>query len=64
MIDLVDDDGSGCIEFKEFLSIIEMNDSSGGNSALKEKTAKINQFFKDMSNGKFGSKGLSFNLIV
>ena len=45
MIDLVDDDHSGCIEFKEFLTIIEMSDSSKGSSngsSIYDKTAKIN----------------------
>ena len=44
MIDLVDEDGSGMIEFGEFLSIIKNSDGS-------EKTAKINKFFKDMTSG-------------
>jgi Ca2+-binding EF-hand superfamily protein len=44
MIDLVDEDGSGKIEFGEFLSIIKNSDSN-------EKTAKINKFFKDLTNG-------------
>ena len=38
MIATVDDDGSGMIEFPEFLSIIKNSD---GNL----KTAKINEFF-------------------
>mmetsp|Transcript_8515 Transcript_8515/g.14347 ORF Transcript_8515/g.14347 Transcript_8515/m.14347 type:complete len:243 (-) Transcript_8515:53-781(-) len=57
MIEDVDEDGSGMIEFEEFLLIIK-------NSDANEKTAKINQFFKDMSNGKLGNKDLSFNIIV
>ena len=65
MINLVDDDGSGQIEFKEFLTIIEMSsDNAEGHESIKEKIGKINQFFKDMSNGKFGDEGLSFPLIV
>lgn len=44
MIELVDQDGSGQIEFPEFLSIIKNSDGS-------EKTAKINKFFKDMTSG-------------
>jgi hypothetical protein len=44
MIDLVDEDGSGMIEFTEFLGIIKNSDGS-------EKTAKINKFFKDMTSG-------------
>ena len=57
MIDMVDDDGSGMIEFSEFLGIIKNSDGN-------EKTAKINTFFKDMTSGKLKSEGLSFNLLV
>ena len=42
MIDLVDEDGSGMIEFNEFLSIIQ---DSGEN----EKTKQIRDFFKDLA---------------
>ena len=59
MIDEVDEDGSGMIEFDEFLLIIK-NSNTKGNS----KTAKINKFFKDVSNNVLGSKDLSFNIIV
>lgn len=44
MIDSVDEDHSGQIEFPEFLGIIKNSDGS-------EKTAKINKFFKDMTSG-------------
>lgn len=58
MIKLVDDDGSGMIEFQEFLGIIK-------NADANEKTAQINQFFKDMTSGKLsGGEDLSFNLLV
>ena len=56
----VDTDGSGEIEFDEFLLIIK-------NSSTKEKDSKINQFFKDMSNNTLGLKGsedLSFGMVV
>ena len=53
LVNSVDSDGSGQIEFDEFLLIIKNSD---GNA----KTAKINKFFKDMSNGLLGSKDLSF----
>ena len=59
MISDVDEDGSGQIEFEEFLLIIK-------NSDTNEKTAQINQFFKEMSNGTLGNgklNDLSFNLI-
>lgn len=58
MIDEVDEDGSGMIEFDEFLLIIKNSDKNNS------KTAKINKFFKDMSNNVLGSKDLSFNIIV
>lgn len=58
MVDLVDEDGSGKIEFGEFLSIIKNSDSN-------EKTAKINKFFKDLTNGNLANGGdLSFYLLV
>lgn len=57
MIDSVDEDGSGMIEFPEFLSIIKNSDGS-------EKTAKINKFFKDMTGGQLASSDLSFNMLV
>ena len=44
MIKAVDDNGSGNIEFNEFLSIITNN---GGD----EKTAKIFNFFKGVTSG-------------
>lgn len=57
MVNEVDEDGSGQIEFGEFLQIIN-------NSDQNEKTEKINKFFQDMSNGLLGSKDLNFNIIV
>lgn len=59
MVDLVDEDGSGKIEFGEFLSIIK-------NADANEKTAKINKFFKDLTNGNLnsGSEDISFYLLV
>ena len=57
MIDAVDDDKSGMIEFPEFLKIIK-----GSNAT--DKTAKINKFFKDMTTGKLTSDGISFNMFV
>jgi hypothetical protein len=56
MIDLVDEDGSGQIEFDEFLGIIK-NDSG-------ESTSKINNFFKELASGHLGGGNLSFNMIV
>lgn len=57
MIELVDEDGSGMIEFNEFLSIIK---DSGEN----EKTKLIRDFFKDLAQGKLGTKDVSFPLFV
>jgi Ca2+-binding EF-hand superfamily protein len=57
MIDAVDDDRSGQIEFTEFLKIIK-----GSNAT--DKTAKINKFFKDMTTGKLASEGISFGMFV
>lgn len=57
MIDAVDADGSGQIEFSEFLTIIK-----GSNAT--DKTAKINKFFKDMTTGKLASEGISFSMFV
>lgn len=57
MIDSVDEDGSGQIEFEEFLGIIK-----GSNAT--DKTIKINKFFKDMTTGKLASEGISFSMFV
>ena len=57
MINSVDEDRSGMIEFPEFLSIIKNSDGN-------EKTAKINKFFKDMTSGQLATNDLSFNLLV
>ena len=57
MVEQVDEDGSGLIEFGEFLEIIK-------NSEGNESTAKIKKFFKDMSNGKVGNQNLSFQVNV
>lgn len=56
MIDMVDQDGSGMIEFNEFLAIIK-NDRD-------PQIAKINKFFKDMASGHLAQQDLSFNLLV
>lgn len=56
MIDLVDADGSGQIEFNEFLSILK--------NSSDERTAKINFFFKKMASGQLADADLSFPLLV
>lgn len=57
MIAGVDEDGSNMIEFDEFLTIIK-----GSNA--NDKTAKINKFFKDMTDGKLAQQDISFNMFV
>jgi centrin-2 len=56
LLDAVDLDGSGQIEFDEFLIIIKSADGD-------ERTSKINKFFKDLSGGMVSEeqKSLSFN---
>ena len=56
MVALVDEDGSGMIEFNEFLDII--------NSDNNEKTQAITKFFKDLTSGKYGNQDISFALFV
>ncbi len=57
MIELVDEDGSGMIEFSEFLSII--NDSGE-----TEKTNLLRDFFKELAQGRLGTKDASFPVFV
>jgi Ca2+-binding EF-hand superfamily protein len=56
MIMAVDEDGSGQMEFGEFLGILK-NQSD-------QRTAKINKFFKDMAGGHLGKEDLPFNILV
>jgi centrin-2 len=48
MLDEIDDDGSGEIEFKEFLLILKSSSNSSQDTSL------IKQFFKDLSSGQIG----------
>ena len=57
LIDLVDEDGSGEIEFNEFLSILKNN--SGG-----EQSRAIKVFFEGLAQGKFGSTEIPFSNYV
>lgn len=50
---MVDEDGSGMIEFEEFLDIVL-------NKSGNEKTGAITNFFKNLTNGKYNTGGLSF----
>ena len=57
MVLVVDDDGSGMIEFLEFLQIIAGSDED-------EKTQAITQFFKALSQGAFGEDPIMFTTFV
>jgi hypothetical protein len=57
IIDLVDDDHSGQIEFAEFLSILKGSDGSAGTKVIKE-------FFEDLTNQKFGGEDIAFSNLV
>jgi len=57
MVEKVDDDGSGQIEFPEFLKIIKGDENDA-------TTKKITIFFKDLCNGKFGDRQVSFPVFV
>ncbi len=51
----VDDDGTGMIEFPEFLEIIKIGNSNA--KGASEKTVKIYNFFKSLTTGKFNPDG-------
>lgn len=53
LVDLVDEDKSGMIEFGEFLDII-LNKSGDGNNVIAE-------FFKNLTNGQYDTRGLAFS---
>ena len=53
MLSLVDEDGSGMIEFDEFLDIIK-------NKSGDVKTRAITEFFKNLTGGKYNTGGLPF----
>ena len=53
LVDLVDEDKSGQIEFNEFLDII-LNKSGDASARV------ITDFFKNLTNGKYQTKGLAF----
>ena len=57
MVEEVDEDASGQIEFGEFLSIIS-------NSEGNEQTQAITKFFKDLTTGEYESNDISFTLFV
>ena len=53
MVEAVDEDGSGEIEFPEFLDIVK---GKGGS----EKTKVITEFFQALTNGQFDTKEIAF----
>ena len=53
MVLAVDEDGSGNIEFPEFLDIVK---NKNGN----EKTKVITEFFQALTNGQFSTKDIAF----
>lgn len=57
MVDLVDKDKSNQIEFQEFIELIK---NAGGD----EKTRAITKFFRDLNNGAYGNRDVSFSLFV
>lgn len=57
MVELVDEDGSGCIEFGEFLDIVL-------NKSGTAKARVITEFFKNLTNGKYDTGNMSFSAWV
>lgn len=53
----MDEDGSGCIEFNEFLSILK--NSEGG-----EQTKAIKKFFEGLAKGQYGDLNIAFSNYV
>ena len=51
----VDEDGTGKIEFEEFLEIIKNGNSNA--KGASEKTVKIYNFFKQLTTGKYNTDG-------
>lgn len=58
MIEKVDADGSGQVEFEEFLTIIK--DQDGDDKDADQMT----KFFKDLVNGKIGKQGISVQVVI
>jgi len=57
MIELVDDDLSGQIEFNEFLNILKSRDGDEGSMAIKT-------FFEELTNKKYGGNIAFPNLVL
>ena len=61
LINRVDEDKSGEIEFNEFLQIILNVQGNNLNSETGLKNNTITNFFKDLTSGKFKTSGLPFS---
>jgi len=62
----VDDDGSGMLEFPEFLSIIK-GGSNSNDSASDDDSGAIYQFFKGLTSGEMkieGNSNIPFSLFI
>jgi hypothetical protein len=57
LVDAVDEDKSGCIEFDEFIGIIK-------NSGKNKSTQDITEFFEKLTTGGFDMQDISFSLFV
>lgn len=63
---MVDEDGSGQIEFPEFLQIIK-GGSNAKEGAKDDGTGAIFQFFKDLTSGRMnidGNENIPFSLFI
>ena len=56
MIDLVDADGSGQVEFNEFLDIMRVSGDEN------PKAKQMADFFKSLCSGPFSKSNMSFSL--
>ena len=63
---MVDDDGSGVLEFGEFLNIIK-GGSNAKESTKDDGTGAIYKFFKDLTTGNMkieGNENIPFSLLI
>ena len=63
----VDDDGSGMLEFPEFLSIIKGGSGGASDGADDDGSGAIYQFFKDLTDDKMeidGNSNIPFSLFI
>jgi len=68
IVDSVDDDGTGNIEFPEFLGILKKgNNTKDETTKGEDLTAAIYNFFTDLTSGKMkieGKNNIPFSLFV